>query len=298
MADKLLHRDSSVYSKDLTSSQIWDVLNNLLFSAIGPSIEYSNLAFEVGLSCACITSNAKRKLSGLEPEEFLQVCFTQLVITSLDPTAENKVNMIKTFQDKGLERNVLYEYAQKCLVVLPPLNIPNVDVTKHWQHIDLYLKLYDKFRQDVMERFRSLTEFSARRNYHSKIQSGLSAEEYEHYHVFTLSLMRAIDKFVPWRGTLASYILSWFENAKGASQYMVYGDEVFGLTRAIRKQVHDGSANIRNKVVPLSDRENTIPDDVGDLSVDLIIKTARLPQATLIFFANGLPYYPKKEIAH
>lgn len=292
-SDRLLHKDTrSVYSTNLSSSQIWEVLNTLLFEALAQSVANASIGFEIGLSCLAITSSAKRKLSGLEPDEFLQVCFTEIAVATIVNTPDAKLHLLKEIQAKGLERNILYEYAQRCLV--HPPYIPFIDSVKHAKHIELQLQLYDTFRQDVVDRFKSLTEFSAKRNYHSKNTAGLAAEESEHYHVFVLSLMRAIDKFVPWRGTLASYILAWFENAKGASQYMVYDDEVFGLTRAIRKQVHDGKADIRNKVIPLSDRENAIPDESLEISIDLIMRMAKLPNATLLFYANAIPYYPRR----
>lgn len=288
----VLHKDvTSIHSTDLSSSQIWSVLNSLLFEALAPVVANSDVGMEIGLSCLSMSANAKRRISGLEQTEFMQVCFNVLLQAAVIPTEDNRIAVLTQLLDKGLERNIPYEYAQRSLVH-PPLSYPH-DLPKLHRHIYLYVSMYDQFRQDVVNRYSALTAFSARRNFYAKNQFGLSADEEEHYHVFVLSLMRAIDKFVPWRGTLASYILAWFENAKGASQFMVYSDEVFGLTRAIRKQVHEGGTDIRNRVIPLSDRENSIPDETDLVDIGVLLNVANMPNATLLFLAKGLPFYPK-----
>lgn len=293
MSEKLLHKDAlSVYSTEMSSLHIWKVLNHLLFEALAPSVAHSNIGIELGLSCLAITSNAKRKVSGLEPDDFMQICFAELLHVAVNNTETTRINFIKTLFEQGLERNVPYEYAQRCCIA-PPI-IPNVDTSKHIKHIAHFIRLYDTFRKDVADRFQALTQFSAKRNYYAKAKYGLYSAELEHQHVFVLSLLRAIDKFVPWRGTLASYILVWFENAKGASQYLIFDDEVFGLTRGIRRQVHNGDVEIRNKVIPLSDRENSIPEEkLLEIEGDVINKMAKLPNSTILFYARALPYVPK-----
>lgn len=293
MQERMLHKDTtSKYSTDLSSVQIWNILNSLLFEILAPAVAHSGLSSEITLSCIAASTNGKRKISGLDQEQFISLCFTELILTEVKNSPETKIGLLNSLLSAGVERNIIYEYAQRCLVQ-PPI-IPNADPEKYQRHVEHYIRLYDTFRRDVVGRFHNLTEFVAKRNHYAKNQHGLSAEVLEHYNVFTLSLMRAIDKFVPWRGTITSYILHWFENAKGASSYMVYNDEAFGLNRGTRKQVHDGDLDIHNKVIPLSDRENSIPDDSEQIETDTLLTIAKIPHATLLFFDNALPYYPKK----
>lgn len=294
---KLLKKDTrSSYSTDLSSYEIWQVLNHLMMESISPHCLYGTMLYEMLGSCLTITSNKKRKISALEPEDFYAFCFQSLVMLSMTKKPEQRFEIMLELFDNGLERNIPHDYARKAVIV--PVDDPRFDSEKVNRHCGMFLELYDKFRQDVMYRYFNLTETFAKRNHYNKSQTGLFADFEEHLHVFTLSLMRAIDKFVPYSGTLASYIQMWFEHAKGSSAFMAYGDEAFSITRTMRKSVHDGDADIRNKAIPLSDREELIPEVVTEAVFDeeFIAHLAAIPSSSLLFIEFSLPFSPSTYI--
>ena len=290
--NSLLHKDlESKFSTHLSASQIWSILNRLLFEAIAPAVSRTSIGIEIGLSCIAISTDGKRKIAGVKATEFLNYCFREVLCTAITPTAENKVALVRNLMNKGLERNIVYEYAQR--IQINPPDIPNYDKNKHRNHVKVLLNQYCLFRMDVARRFHNLTQAMAKRNHYNKTRNGLDAEQAEHYSVFTLSLLQAIDKFIPWKAPLAKYIMMWFENAKGSSAFMTYTDEAYSIPRNVRQKVHEGELAIHNKAIPISERENDIPEDFKQSDPELIVNIARIPGSTLLFFNNAIPYYPR-----
>lgn len=291
---------------NMTSFETWSVLCYLLNEALHPAVIYSNIAFEIASSCMALSTSAKRKISAHTSQELLEWLFNETLRCLAEPTADRKHDFITELLERGVERNILADFALRVRTVGVTPNDPRVDARKIIKHADIYLEMYDEFRMDIVYRYLEFTETSARRNNAIKNNGGLMSSEGDQVNVYTISMMRAIDKFVPYKGTLASYIQQWFMNAVGASSYMTYTDEAYAMPRAARKAVQEGTLNNRNRVVPLGIgddshafvakrilQESLVPDNpLSDIDPTALKAISQLPKASLLWMLFDLGYDP------
>lgn len=307
---KNLRQHGSIkYSKDLSSYQIWLVLNNLLTEAAAPLVAYSNMSIETALSCLSISTDNRRKIAYYKSEVMLTKLFcelSQFVDTDKNkPTTEDqKLDLLEYLLNNGVERNIVIDHIAYSLSNLSKDSFikTNMDFTKLVRHVEIYLELYETFKQDVVFRFYYLVNTFSNKNHYVKSLSGLNTSKEEMFHAYIISTIRAIDRFIPYEGTIASYIQTWFQNAQGSSDFIIYDDEAFNLKRGIRKSIQDGDKQINNKVIPIDDKENDIHSIIDD-SVSTEISTfpefsrhiAKLPNSTIVYLAQALPYILSKE---
>jgi len=176
-----------------------------------------------------------------------------------------------------------------------------IDRNKLQKHVAVYMEQYNTFKRDVVYRYYFMTERAANKNQYVKRLYGLNSTKEDNFHVYIISAMRALDRFIPFKATLTSYIQQWFKNAEGSSDYMVYDGEAFSLNRSTRKAIHDGKVLINNSAIPIEDRENTIVDLEAEEAQsneginDFLRHCANLPNSTLVFLAQAFPFVLSKE---
>jgi len=307
---KNLRQHGSIkYSKDLSSYQIWLVLNNLLSEAAAPLVAYSNMSVETALTCLSISTDNRRKIAYYKSEEMLTKLFSELsqfveFDNNKPVTEDQKLELLEYLLNNGVERNIVIDHIAYSLYNLAPHSFlkKEVDFTKLVRHVELYLDLYETFKQDVVFRFYYLISTFSNKNHYVKSLSGLNTNKEEMLHAYVISTIRAIDRFIPYEGTITSYIQTWFQNAQGSSDFIIYDDEAFNLKRGIRKSIQDGDKQINNKVIPIDDKENDV-HLVVDESVSTDMSSfpefsrliAKLPNSTIVYLAQNLPYILSKE---
>lgn len=287
------------YSNNLSSSEIWKVLVALLYEAAAPLSVYGNMSVETGLSCLALSTNNRRKISEENSETFLSDIFYELSLRVTDDTQESRLSLLEYILTRGVERNVIVDHIVFSLSTMrcPP----EIDKGKLRSFVAQYLEDYEKFKQDIMFRYYNLTESHANKNQRAKSITGLNVHKGDMFNVYVISAMRAIDRFIPTKGTLTSYIEQWFQNAKGSSDYIVYDGEALSVNRTVRRQLQEGDLNINTKSIPLEDRENSIPDEfnteerMNSTYPEFSRHVARLPNSTIMFLALNLPYILTKE---
>lgn len=307
---KNLRQHTSIkYSKDLSSYQIWVVLNNLLLEAASPLVAYSDMSIETALSCLNISTDNRRKIAYYKSEEMLTKLFcelSQFVDTDKDKpaTEDSKIELLEYLLNNGVERNIVIDHIAYSLSNLSRDSYirENMDFSKLMRHVELYLEQYETFKQDVVFRFYYLINTFSNKNHYVKSLSGLNTSKEEMFHAYVISTIRAIDRFIPYEGTIASYIQTWFQNAQGSSDFIIYDDEAFNLKRGIRKSIQDGDKHINNKAIPIDDKENAIHAIVdetasseGSSFPEFSRHIAKLPNSAIVFLAQAMPYILSKE---
>lgn len=301
-----MRKDAKIKHANMTSFETWSVLCYLLNEALYPAAIYSDIAFEIASSCMALSTSAKRKISAHSSQELLEWLFNEILSCAVDPSPDKKHNLITELLERGVERNILYDYALRVRVVGIKLDNPKIDGRKIVKHTDIYLSMYEEFRMDLVYRYTAFTEVSAKRNNAIKSKGGLLSSEGDQVSVYSISMLRAIDKFVPYKGTLTSYIQQWFMNAEGASSYMTYTDEAYSMPRQARKQVQEGVIHNRNRVVPIGTGENNhilvskqltqeamTPDSpLADIDTKALYAISQLPRAPLLWMVYDLGFDP------
>lgn len=304
-----MRKDAKIKHANMTSFETWSVLCYLLNEALHPAVVYSDVAFEIASSCMALSTSAKRKISAHSSQELLEWLFNEILSCVVDPSADKKHALVTELLERGVERNILYDYALRVRVIGVKSNNPKIDGRKIIKHTDIYLNLYEEFRMDLVRRYTAFTETSAKRNNAIKSKGGLLSSEGDQVNVYTISMLRAIDKFVPYKGTLTSYIQQWFLNAEGASSYMSYTDEAYSMPRQARKQVQEGALHNRNRVVPMGIgdsnhalvakqvvQEAMVPDSpLGDIDSKAMHAISQLPKSPLLWLIYDLSFDPLAE---
>lgn len=314
-SEKSLRQHKEIkYSKDLSSYQIWLVLNTLLMEASSPFVVYSNMSIETALSCLSISTDKRRKVGYFEATEMLKKTFCELAMfvefndktkdmakkeQELKKYEEKKLELMEFILNSGVERNIIIDHIAYSLSRLPSNHFlkTKVDFVKLTKHVENYLDYYELFKQDIVFRFYYFIEAFSNKNHYVKSINGLNTSKQGMFNAYIISAIRAIDRFIPYVGTIASYIETWFKHAQGSSDFIIYDDEVFNLKRSIRKSVQEGEKHINNKVIPIADRENEI-HEIPDENVSSELSTfpefsrhiAKLPNSTIVFLAQAIPY--------
>jgi len=275
------------------------VLIALLYEAAAPLAIYGDMAIETGLSCLALSTNNRRKISEDNSEQFISDIFYELSLRVTDDRQESRLSLLKYILNRGVERNVIVDHI---VFSLSTAQFPNyIDRGKLRQFVSDYLQDYARFKQDVVFRYYNFAESHANKNQRAKSNHGLKTSKSDMLNVYIISLSRAIDRFIPTKGTLTSYIEQWFQNAKGSSDYVVYDGEALSVNRTVRRTLQEGGMNLNTKAIPLEDRENTIPDEfnteekMNSTYASFARHVARLPNSTIIFLALNLPYILTKE---
>lgn len=284
------------YSKDLNASELWQVLYNLLYEAAAPLAVYGNMSIETALSCIALSTDNRRQISENKSKDFLEDIFYELSLRVGDESnvEESKLELLKFILNKGVERNVIVDHIAYSLSLT---TFPKFISKRKLQNFVLqYLRDYDTFKRDLVWRYYYLTESYANRNYYAKRSSGLNSSQEDMLHVYLISMMRALDRFILSKATLTVNIENWFQNARGSSDFIVYDGEALSVNRAVRKSLHEGNKVLNTKGIPLEDRENTLMDEQNgentfyNTYTDFTKHIAKLSNSTILFLALNIEY--------
>ena len=295
-SSKLRVNKNIKYSKDLSSHEIWKVLISLLYEAAAPLSVYGNMSIETAMSCLALSTDNRRKISDRKSDKFLEDIFYELTLRvgDEDDVEQSKLALLEFILNKGVERNIIVDHIAYSLALT---RFPkNIDSKKLRNFVDQYLEDYDTFKQDLVYRYYHVTEAYANKNYYAKKASGLHSSKSDMFHVYLISAMRAIDRFIPTKGPLTTDIENWFQNARGSSDYIVYDGEAISINRAVRRSLHEGNKVLNTKSIPLEDRENTLTDEAhGEDSfyntyTEYSRHVAKLSNSTILFLALNIKY--------
>jgi hypothetical protein len=255
------------HASGLSSEQIWTTLNDLLLISAGPVFEYTEFGVDLSLSLISASMDKRRKVSIFSSEDCRAVLTNALMFQS-------GKDILQTMQRIGVERNLIVDPLLDCLSmnVLPGKMFDHSPFTNEslLRHLKQSLPYYLEFRKQVSKRFVKLAESLGSKNAWIKNQNGLVSDANEHTNNYMLSVFRAIDKFYPHRGTLASYVTSWMNNASG-SLYSVYLGEAYVVPRSHRRSLaEEGSEQFGNFSLPLEEAEDVEHKEEKEDSTDNI----------------------------
>lgn len=291
--ERLTYSQDIRYSKDLTSHQIWSVLIGLLIEAGRPLCTISgDFIFDLLGSVCNLSTSSRRKIAAVESPEMLPWVTSKLVELAANNTPEKRIQVYQELMQKGVERNIVVDHL--VMAMQRAENTEPWDPFKLDRHIQFYLNMYERFRKDVFNRYYDLMVVAANKNHFVKKSSGLNVSKLDMVNTYTVAVYRAIDKFVPFRGTLTSYIQTWFQFAEGGSSFAVYDNEAVSINRDVRRRVREEELPIKTQGVnfdlvsnQMEAEENTETDMYY---AEIAPHIAMLENASLPFLVFGLPY--------
>lgn len=269
------------HASGLSSEQIWTTLNNLLLIAAGPVFEYTMFGVDLCMSLISASMDKRRKVSIFSSEDCRAVLMHTLMFQ------ENK-DILGVLQRIGVERNLIADPLLDALSMgtLPGRLLDSSPFSEETlvRHAQQAMPYYLEFRSQVSKRYIKLAASLGAKNAWVKNQSGLVSESNEHTNNYMLSVFRAIDKFYPHRGTLASYVTSWMNNASG-SIYSVYMGEAYVVPRSHRRSLAESGqeSNFGNFALPLEEAEDVEHDHSEAESSDSIRLFEALYHTPILF---------------
>lgn len=281
------------YSKDLTSNQIWKILIGLILEAGRPlCLISSDFLFDLLGSVCNLSTSSRRKVAATDSPDMLPWVATKLVELSANDTPDRRVTIYEELLNKGIERNIVVDHIVMTLRHLE--STEPYDPYKLDKHIQTYFKMYETFRKDVFNRYYDLMVAAANKNHYLKKRNGLNISQQDMVNTYTIATYRAIDKFVPFRGTLTSYIQNWFQFAEGGSSFTIYDNEAVSINRDVRRKVREDEIQIRTQAVNFDLVSNTM-ESKGNSEEELYLSSiadqiAMLEHVPLIFVIFGLKY--------
>jgi len=296
---------ASSFSEDelahLPSKQTWEVLTNLLYRTVLPLAKTTTFAIDILFTILTSTSDQRRKISIFDSEKCLSMSY-DLLFKSPETIMRNVIF------DMGVERWVISNFVNNYLEgTYRPKQIQTEDGYYFSQeamrrHVRDMYAIYNNFRQRVCERFTKLSNSQAAKNRWQKEQFGLTSDQGDNENNYFLSVIRAIDKLYPSKGTLANYVMLWLSNSAG-STFTIYTGEAFNLSRPVRKEIHEGRLAVNNKAYDLEGAINIpAPEDsaiaVEDTSLiaEVIASAQKIPEASLTMLLHGFKHIPTPEL--
>jgi hypothetical protein len=234
---------------NLTGGQIQEILDFLIYEAIGPIIRRSNIFnTQIYYLLGVAAKNKKRKLSALPREEFINVLCQSILVENEDRIgilSKSKIerSFIYNFVVKFLEETKGYqETYQKYLVANHDkdrldLKLQAVERNLGCSRMHLlsvinvaqdYLELAYKFRNSIVEQYVKLAYGCAKAYCSDKT---LQYDVGDVAQNFLAAITKAVDKYDSSKGALTSYIKWWILNARSCSN-TVHGHE-YGVAYSI-----------------------------------------------------------------
>jgi len=274
----------------LSSQQIWDSLNGLLAFALEPVFAYTEYGFDLRLSLISASMDKRRRVSIYQSEDCRAILFHSLLYTSDD------TSLLTLLQKMGVERNLLIDPVIDALAHkrLPAAMLADSPFSEDalLRHIEQAIEPYMDFRRQVSERYVRLAESLGKKNAWLKSEHGLVSDPREHVNNYMLSVLRAIDKFYPWRGTLSSYITTWMNNARG-SAFSVFLGEAYSVPKSRRKALADGGEQglYGNFALPLEEAAAIEEENEGETqdSQKMLAQLYHMPHLFPAMLEAGFP---------
>lgn len=291
--DQLTYSLPIKYSAGLTSHQIWKILIGLILEAGRPLCYISgDFLFDLLGSVCNLSTSSRRKVASAESPDTLPWVATKLVELAANNTADRRVAVYEELLQKGIERNIVVDHIVMTLRHLEDTD--PYDPYKLDKHVQTYLNMYESFRKDVFNRFYDLMVFAANKNHFLKKRSGLNISKLDMVNTYTIAVYRAIDKFVPFKGTLTSYIQTWFQFAEGGSSFTMYDNEAVSINRDVRRKVREDEVSIKTQGINFDLVSNTMQSS-GNSEEELYLSTvanqiSMLDYVPILFVIFGLKY--------
>ncbi len=295
MKDRLVYTREVKYSNYLTSFQIWKILNGLVYKASIPLLDLNNnFLFELLSSVVALCTSARRKISSVESEELLIWAANNIILLTNESTINKRHKIFLELLEKGIERNIVIDHITTNVSTISQDEIYPIDIYKLDKSITVYLNMYEVFRKDIFNRYYDMMLVAANKNFHSKQISGLNISKNDVNQIYTIAVYRAIDKFVPFKGTLTSYIQTWFQFAEGGSAFALYDNEAVSINREVRRKVQDESLAIKTQAVNLDKVTNFVEDTSvlvkDEITTNIVKYISKLENVSLLFLLYNLPY--------
>ncbi len=301
----ILAKSATSYSEDelanLPSKQTWEMLTNLLYQTVLPLAKTTTFCLDLLFTLMTSTADQRRKISILDSDKCL--------VTSYNLLFKSPETIIRTvIFDMGVERWVISNFINQYLdgSYTPKQIATNVDYYYSPEacrrHVEDMYAVYNTFRSRVCERFRKLSNSQAAKNKWQKEQFGLTSDQGDNEHNYFLSVIRAIDKLHPNKGTLAEYVMQWLANSAGSS-FTIYTGEAFNLSRPVRKEIHEGKLNVNNKGYDLENAVNipapeeiTINAEDTTMIADVMGTIQHLDKVSFMMLLHGFPATPTPKL--
>ena len=287
----------------MSSSHVWNTLTHLLYITLKPLVISTTIIEDIAQSSLAASMDRRRKIGAKSTESTVDILYK----SQFQPPLEMLRNVLR---DLGIERTIISVFIEEYISgsYVPARRRGNLE--EYWENEPLleYTKdmyaLYCDFRNKVTQRFQKLSNSAADKNKWGKDQQGLHSDVGDHRHNFFLAVVRAVDKFYPNKGTLASYVITWLKNAAG-SQFTLYQGEAFGLSRSVRHSIHLGDMDLNNKSFDI-DTAIDIPTEQLSAAevmdertyVEYVANVQKEPKASMAFLFNNSPLIITREILH
>ena len=261
-------------SINLSSSQIVQILNDIINAAAKPLFKHSHLMRQLVLQSLLQTQVDHRRKISIHSKEATASCIVYGII-------QNNYSAIKLCE---LDRNILFSsinyiqpYLKEALIVEKKLlksnsskylkkqqniakitGIPINMLTALARWVLPYLDLYLQFRECIIYKYIKFAYQQAKR---SESNTQLFVDVEELHKNYLLALGKAIDKFDANKGTLTSYIVQWLLSARSAPEFNHQYNTAYDLPANVRKDMENRGVALQNMSTPIDDKHLEIGDD-------------------------------------
>lgn len=285
----------------LSSKQAWDILTSLLYKTVLPLAKTTTFTLDLLFTILTSTSDQRRKISILAPDKCLKKAYELLY--------QKPEIILKTIIfDMGVERWVIDKFVDN---YLSGLYLPKqIEISEDYyfsqaalfRHVKDSFAIYNQFRERLSLRFLKLSNSQAARNQYQKNQFGLTSDKGDNENNYFLSVLRALDKLYPSKGTLANYVMLWLSNSAGSS-FTLYTGEAFNLARPVRKAIHDGLITVNNKShdletavnIPIQEENFSLKEENSSL-LEVFGSVQSIPISSLTWLLHGFKPVPTPDL--
>jgi len=220
-----------------TSAQYSEVLDRLLYESIDPIIRSSNYVDQwIAAILSWYACDARRKISNVGRNKLLTLMM--LFITSKDP--ETKILILRSMR---LERNLLSgivtnwrtftsdyrrlsdslfdDKSKKVALYLKQVEVSVLATGSIYgviSTVDFWFNHYTHFKDQLLEKYTRLALIKSKEFY---VQTGHVLDLDDIIQIFMVSTSKAIDKYDVQKGSLTSYIQTWFKDARTKCRNMI-----------------------------------------------------------------------------
>lgn len=199
----------------------------------------------------------------------------------------------------GVERSLFTPFFTRALETRR-----RAEVMPQFRHLTYLVRLLDRFKSLVVERFEPLVDKHASAHVWGRRQHGILVESADVFQNHRLAVIRSTDKFDSSRGALTSYVGMWMKNAPHSSFSLAAG-ESFSLTRNARALIQKGRSDINNHSLPIDDalavmaeesdapeQESAVEDSIRNMHslVDKMKQAGRLEEVKYALAALLYPF--------
>lgn len=220
-----------------TSAQYSEVLDRLLYESIDPIIRSSNYVDQwIAAILSWYACDARRKISNVGRNKLLTLMM--MFITSKDP--ETKILILRSMR---LERNLLSgivtnwrtftsdyrklsdslfdDRSKKVALYLKQVEVSVLATGSIYgviNTVDFWFNHYTHFKDQLLEKYTRLALIKSKEFY---VQTGHVLDLDDIIQIFMVSTSKAIDKYDVQKGSLTSYIQTWFKDARTKCRNMI-----------------------------------------------------------------------------